>query len=332
MKKTALSLCVFFVVLAFAVSGVAKEIKKDFHESFDVEEGFTLHLDHGDGDVTITPWYKDIVDVEVRYRADVKSVGIGGRHDFDVEFKQAGKVIHVIERIRTSGSIGYRYFKRYEYTYTIRAPQYIQLDLEGEDGDVEIRNWRARIDCISEDGDIELDDVVATEVLIDLEDGDLNIRGLQGDLVVDSEDGDVVLRDGKTPSCRISLEDGDLTIRQSEGDFEIDVEDGEVELYQIRAGMLDIRAEDGDIDADLLKTEDIDLDVATEDGDVIIDLEPGISATFSIETEEGRIRVDLPNAKDLREKRRRASGELGDGDGRIRIDTGGGDVILRESD
>jgi hypothetical protein len=320
------------LAVAATVPALAKDFSKDFHRSFDVKQGTVLHLEHGDGDVTITPWDKNVIDVEVHYRAEVKSLGVGGRVHFDVQFDQSGDVIKVIGEERIRGSVGFRYFRRYEYTYDIRAPRYVRLDLEGEDGDVDIRNWRAEINCTLEDGDVELEDVVSPRTQIDLEDGDVSIHGLEGELMVDAEDGDVDLSRCKVSRCRISLEDGDLTVRQSEGDFEIDVEDGDVNLYELRAGSLEITASDGDIDLDLLKSDDVDWDISAEDGDVSVDLESGISAGFTIETEEGRIRLDVPDAADLRERKHRASGELHGGQGRIRIDTAAGDVTLRESD
>ncbi len=332
MRRFAFALLVPVLLAATTISAVGKEISKDFHKSFDVKEGAALHLRHGDGDVTITPWDKDVVDIEVHYRAEAKSVGVGGRVDFDVEFSQSREVIEVVGREKIRGSVGFRYFKCYEYTYDISAPSYVSLDLEGEDGNVGISNWRAKIDCTLEDGDIDLEDIVSSRIQIEVEDGDVSINRLEGELLVDAEDGDVEIRRSKTPRCRVSLEDGDLTIRQSEGDFEIDVEDGDVDLSELRAEILEIRASDGDVDLNLLKTEDVDWGISTEDGDVTIDVEKGISASFIIETDEGQVRVDLPGAADLRKKRHRASGELYGGKGRIRIDTSDGDVTLRESD
>jgi hypothetical protein len=320
------------LAVAATIPALAKDVSKDFHKSFDVKQGAVLHLEHGDGDVTITPWDKDVVDVDVHYRAEVKSLGVGGKVYFDVLFDQSGDVIKVIGEERISGSVGFRYFRRYDYTYDIRAPRYVRLDLEGEDGDVDIRNWRAKIDCTLEDGDVELEDVVSPRTQIDLEDGDVSIHGLEGELVVDAEDGDVELSRCKVSRCRISLEDGDLTVRQSEGDFEIDAEDGDINFYESRAGALEIRGSDGDVDLNLLKSGSVDWDVSTEDGDVSIDLEAGISAGFTVETEEGHIRLDVPDTADLRERRHRASGELHGGQGRIRIDTAAGDISLRESD
>lgn len=331
MRRIAVALFLPVLLMASTLSATAREIKKDFHESFDVKEGFRLHLEHGDGDVTITSWDKDVLDVKVRYRAELKSFGIGGKHYFDVQFRQRDNVIHVIGRVKSSSSIGFRYFKRHEYTYTIRAPKYLELDLEGEDGDVEIENWQGRIDCTLEDGDVDLRDVISDRTKISIEDGDLHIDHLEGDLLVDGEDGDIVLRDAKTRQCRIRLEDGDVIIKQSEGDFEISVDDGEVNLDRVRAGMLEVSAEDGDVELDLLSVDRIDLDIRVHDGDVTVNIEPGISAAFSIDTHDGRIRTDLPSAQDVKKGRDRISGKIGEGEGRIHIRTADGNVTLRES-
>jgi DUF4097 and DUF4098 domain-containing protein YvlB len=331
MRRTLFALFIPAFLMASAISAEASKITKYFHESFDVKKGFILHLQHGDGDVTITPWDQNVLDVEVRYRAEYQTVGIGGKLEFDVEFKKTGDVIHVIGREKCSGSIGFHSHKRYEHTYTIRAPEYLELNLDGEDGDVDVENWQGNIDCTLEDGDVNLRDIFSDQTNVNLEDGDLHVDGLEGDLLVDGEDGDVVLRDAKIGKCRIRLEDGDLTIKRSRGDFEINTGDGDVTLDQVRAGMLDIRAEDGEIEVDLLKTEGIDLDIRAGDGNVTVDLESGMSTSFSIDTDEGRIKTDLPASENFEKGRRRISGEIHGGEGRIRIRTVDGNVILRES-
>jgi DUF4097 and DUF4098 domain-containing protein YvlB len=331
MRKTVFALFAASILMASSISAEASKINKNFHESFDVEKGCMLHLRHGDGDVTITPWDKDILDVEVRYRAEAKTFGVGGRHKFDVEFKETGSVIHVLGRETSSSSIGFHHFKMHEYTYTIRAPEYLELNLDGDDGDVDIEDWQGKIECTLEDGDVDLRNIVSAETSIDLEDGDLRIDGLEGDLLVDGEDGDVVLRDARTQQCRIRLEDGDLTIKRSEGDFEINVEDGRVDLDRVRAGMLEVSTEDGEVEVDLLKVDRIDLDIRAYDGDVTVNLEPGMSAAFSIDTHDGRIRTDLPGARNLDKGRDQVSGEIGTGEGRIHIRTVDGDIRLRES-
>jgi hypothetical protein len=331
MKKLAFVLLFLFLLMAFALSVDARQIIKDFHESFDVQKGMTLHLKHEDGDVTITPWDKDVLDVEVRYRAEYKTIGIGGKLEFDVEFRETDRAIHVMGKEKCSGSIGFHSHKRYEHTYTIRAPEYLKLDLVGEDGDVSIREWEGEISCDLEDGDIELESIASPRTQIRIGDGDLHIDGIKGDLSLHGEDGDVTIREAELPRCRIDLEDGDVKIRRAQGDFDISVSDGDITLDQVRTNMIEISTEDGDTDLDLLKVDNIDVDVIADDGDIELDIESGTSATFSIDTDEGRIRTDLPDANFTRKKSHRVSGEIHGGEGRIRIRTLDGNVVFRES-
>ena len=53
------------LLLATAVPAAGGEIVRDFNESFEVERGWALRLRHGDGDVTITPWDRDVVEITV---------------------------------------------------------------------------------------------------------------------------------------------------------------------------------------------------------------------------------------------------------------------------
>ena len=37
-------------------TAAAEEVERDFHETFEVREGMRLHLEHGDGDVSLKTW------------------------------------------------------------------------------------------------------------------------------------------------------------------------------------------------------------------------------------------------------------------------------------
>ena len=143
-------------LLGFSGALAAEEINRQFQETFDVEEGMKLVLKHGDGDVDITPWSQDKLDVEVRYRAKASSVGWVKSSEFKVDFRQDGDTIYVIGHEPKRVSVGISSYREYEYIYEIKAPDYLRLDLDGEDGDVEISDWRGSIRMDLEDGDVTL--------------------------------------------------------------------------------------------------------------------------------------------------------------------------------
>ncbi len=334
MKKTIL-VSIFSFLLLFAGSGMAtaKEINKDFHQSFDVKEGDTLNLRFGDGDVKILPWDKNIIDVSVRYRADIDTVGIrlGRKQEFDVEFRQTSNTVYVTGREPTYATIGFHNERIYEYIYEIHSPAYIVLDLDGDDGDVEIENWAAEIECRIDDGDIRLRDIACQKTTIWGEDGDMEIDNLSSDLTIELDDGDVTLTACDMDRCRVEGEDGKIKIVQSKGSFDISVDDGDVVMEQIEAQGLSIMAEDGDIEVDLLSGETLDADIRTDDGDINIDFERGFSVSFHASADDSdSIRLDLSDLEDYREDEETKSGSINGGNGRLRIRTADGNVKITE--
>lgn len=313
--------------LALPDPAAAKRVDREFHESFDVSEGARLELVHGDGDVFIETWDQDVIDVTVRYHADLRSKGISADPDFEVDFEQSGNTVLVRGREIGRKGIGFFFSQEHEYVYEIKAPDWVRLELTGDDGDVEIEGWRADIECELDDGDLVLTDVRSEVTRISAEDGDVLIDGFSGRLDVKLDDGDIDIVDCETEGAKIRAEDGDVVLDRCTGDFEIAVDDGLVRLTRASVSKLDIRAADGDVDLDLISATNLDLYVNAEDGDVTVDLGPSISASFTVDTDDGSIQVG-DSRWILSKKDRRVSGEIGSGEGQIRIRTDDGDVTL----
>lgn len=334
MKKTILvSMFSFLILIACSGIAAAEEINKDFHQSFDVREGDTLNLRFGDGDVRIIPWDKNIIDVRVRYRADVDIVGIrlGRKQEFDVEFRQTSNTVYVTGKEPSYATIGYQNKRIYEYVYEIHSPDYIVLDLNGDDGDVDIENWAAEIECRIDDGDIHMKNIAGDKTTIWGEDGDMEIDKLSGDLTIELDDGDVTLTSCDMDRCRLEGEDGEINIARSKGSFDISMDDGDVIMEQIEAQSLSINTEDGDIEADLLADGTLDADIKTDDGDINIDLERGFSASFYVTADDADdIHLDLDDIEDYREDEHVKSGSVNGGNGRMKIRTADGNVTIKE--
>ena len=333
-KKTVLALTVSFLVF---ISGskwaAAEEIDKNFHKSFPVKTGDALSLRFGDGNVTIAPWDKDILDVTVRYRADVDLVGVrlGGRDTFDVEFRQSGDTVYVIGKEPSGAALGFYNERVHEYFYEIHSPRTLRLDLEGDDGDLSIEDWAAEIDLRFDDGNIRLKDIAGARTVVRGEDGDVRVEKLSGDLEVNLDDGDLTLVACDLQSGRVESEDGDVTVRQSGGTFDITTDDGCVLLERSEIQGLNISTADGDIEVDLLAGPKLDGELRTDDGNIQVSFEKGFPVSFQATADEADyIRVELEDMEDYREDSRSKSGSINGGTGRLKILTADGDVTIRE--
>lgn len=346
---------------------MGRDIDENFHETFDVEKGDRLYLEHGDGDVTILPWDKDIIDIKVHYSANTNFIGIGGKITFDVEFSQRGNEVQVIEKETHSIKIGIGNFRENDYTYKIYAPEYIILDLNGDDGDVSIEDWSGEMSIDLSDGQIELDNINNDKTEIKIEDGDLKMKRIEAEVLIECDDGNIFIENCRSNDCQIEIADGDIKIRKSEGEFELNSDDGDIDIYNLndcqlnitsndgdtkirqasgdfeirsddgnidifdsQANRLHISTNDGDVEVELLKSDDVDFNIQTDDGRVTLDFEEGISAEVTINTDDGRIETDLFDIEDFDREENWLTCQLLDGEGRIRIRTNDGDVILRE--
>ena len=333
MRKTmqACGLVVAFVMMGSAAA--VEEVERDFHETFEVREGMRLNLEHGDGGVSLKTWDRNQLDVVVRYHADVTILGFGRRKeaDFVVDFDERGEEIRVIGRELGRGGfhIGINSMRRHEYTYTILAPSY--LELEGDDGDVRITGWRADIESSIDDGNLALEDIRADRISIQAEDGDLEARVIEGDLFLTSDDGDIRIFDCKISWGRFRLEDGDLEIDNCTGDFDIVSDDGYVQRRSIESSELDVRVEDGDIRLELVGGEPDDINLESDDGRINVELDSSIALEFSLASDDGRITVDVPDGAVTEERRSFVSGELNGGGGRLRVRSSDGSVKLSVS-
>lgn len=280
------------LALLAAPSARAERYDKTFNERFEVEPGARLRLEHGDGDVEIVPWDQKTIEVDVRYRAELKKIGIGREGGFDVTMEQRGDTVTVIGRELPRGGVGIFVSNVDEHRYRIRAPRWVELDLEGDDGDVEIEGFAAPIAIEIDDGDVELRALDGPSIRVEMQDGSLEIDGARGELTVNADDGDVIVRGCRCTRADIEIQDGDL------------------------------RAELDAADAPL------DLRARSDDGTIDIDLAESIGATFVVSFDDGDVRIDVDGAE-VERREHRVEGSFGDGDGRIRIDTGDGRVTLR---
>ena len=332
MKNSHVPLIALAGALAISLAGpaAAETIDREFHQRFDVAVGDRLELHFGDGDVEVTAWEQDALEVDVRYHAELRSLGLSSkeRHDFDVEFARQGDVVRV-RGVEPSGQFGLGVFTRreHEYRYTVRAPSYLTLDLRGDDGDVRIGGWRSDVTLSSDDGDFHLADS-SGDLRLRMEDGDAVIERHAGNLDLRLDDGDVRISDCRGERLSIGVEDGDVEVERCTAALEVTSDDGDLLVTGLTSRRVDARTADGDIVLDVDAPGALELLARTEDGDVDLDLGPGVSARFTIDSGDGRIRVDGAQA-DWSRERNHASGKIGDGAGSVRVTTQDGRVTLR---
>jgi DUF4097 and DUF4098 domain-containing protein YvlB len=149
-------------------------------------------------------------------------------------------------------------------------------------------------------------------LLVDTGSGDVRVSDVEGDVSLDTGSGTVTV-DGV-----------------SGRDVRIDTGSGGVTAARVRADDVNIDTGSGDVRLDLLS--DLEsLYVDTGSGDVTIDVPADLGAQVDIETGSGEIDLQDVTVRTTRLEQDHLSGEIGDGRGRMRIETGSGGVRLVRS-
>lgn len=196
--------------------------------------------------------------------------------------------------------------------------------------------------------------------------GEATAKNVNGDIVIDAASANVTV-EGTRGRLRLDTGSGELAVTDAEGDLSLDTGSGEVTLSRIKATRVTVDAGSGALRADdieamtfsadlgsgstrisRLKGPDIAIDAGSGSvelelltdidnvkidagsGSVTLRIPEGLGASLEVETGSGGIDTDFPLTLTSR-SRSHLRATIGDGRGRISIDTGSGGVRLRRS-
>ncbi len=192
-----------------------------------------------------------------------------------------------------------------------------QAEVTGVDGTLLVDTGSGGVRARSSSGELDID-TGSGSIWVEEFMGDLNVDTGSGEVEISAVEGRDILVDTGSGSIRA---DG-ITARE----LEVDTGSGSVTLTRVSAPDVMVDTGTGEVEVELM--EDVDrLEVDTGSGEVVIRMPPGVGAEVEVDTGSGDIDVDIE--LEVREVRRSyLRGIIGDGRGRIRIDTGSGGIRL----
>jgi len=167
-------------------------------------------------------------------------------------------------------------------------------------------------------------------LVIDTGSGSVDVDNAEGDVNVDTGSGSVSVRN--VSGERLTVDTGSGSVTGSDirvRDLNVDTGSGRITLQSVATSSAVLDTGSGAVRLDLIA--DIDeLEVDTGSGSVTISHPETFGAQLNLETSSGGIDFDAPITV-TRISRRSLVGSMGDGDGRVHIDTGSGSIrfILR---
>lgn len=164
-------------------------------------------------------------------------------------------------------------------------------------------------------------------LVVDAGSGGADVRDAQGDVTIDSGSGDVVLSGVNARRLVVDAGSGDV---RGEGvrapDLSLDTGSGDVRLARVEARTIRLDSGSGDVDLDLAADVD-DVRIDSGSGSVTLRVPTTLGAEVDVDMGSGGFDTQLP-IRVSRSERRHITGTVGDGRGRIVIDSGSGKVRM----
>lgn len=301
------------------------------------------------GDLTVRGGEGEAVTVDVSRggpdagRLEVRTGSVRG-HDASlrvvypgdrIRYGDRGSQTHL--RVRDDGTFGGGHGRRVRISgrgggleahadLTVAVPEGQRLSLHVGVGRVEVSNVEGDLTVDTHSGGIE---TRATRGALNLDTGSGSVRVTDagGDLSVDTGSGSVRLEGVEGDAIHVDtgsgrVRGGDLSATR----VEVDTGSGSIELSRVAARQLFTDTGSGSIRVDL--TSDVEsLEADTGSGDVVLTVPESFGARIDVEAGSGSVDVDFP----IRLRRAgdgEMAGEIGDGSGRVVVDTGSGSVRI----
>jgi hypothetical protein len=195
-----------------------------------------------------------------------------------------------------------------------------QVEVTNVDGDLWVNVGSANITTHNTSGYLDLD----------TGSGNIEVDGAQGDVNFDTGSGNVHASNVDGTEINIDTGSGNVTggnLKTSE--LGVDTGSGNVRLNAVTARDVSVDTGSGNVDLELLSSVER-IEVDTGSGDVTLAIPSGFGGAVEIETGSGGITTDLPiEMREFGDDYVR--GRIGDGNGRIVVDTGSGSIALRKS-
>jgi lia operon protein LiaG len=164
---------------------------------------------------------------------------------------------------------------------------------------------------------------------VDVGSGNVTVKNASGDVTVDTGSGDVGVTGTQNGDLSVDTGSGNVAIDQvAVGTLRLDTGSGDVDGTQVTADNVTVDTGSGNVSLAFAGAPK-DLAVDTGSGTVTLGFPSGYSASVDLETSSGEVEVDFPLRLTVREPDR-VRGVIGSGIGRLQVETGSGDIQIRQ--
>lgn len=210
----------------------------------------------------------------------------------------------------------------------IRVPQGGRLHAIGGVGSMRADQVQASLELHLRSGEIQARSIVGA-LLAETGSGNLRVEDIHGDVNADTGSGSVTLARVEATRIGVDTGSGKVDVREVAcRELVVDTGSGSVDARSLRADGARIDTGSGSVRLELDAMGAGDFAVDTGSGSIVLNLPEPASARISASTGSGSIDIRVENAVVRRRERDAVEFEVGEGDARVRLETGSGGIRI----
>ncbi len=267
-------LCVFDLVPAQKVIKNGKNFSTVIEKLYNVSPGGSLEIKNVTGDIVISSWDKNNVEIREKVIMDVYTEEEAEQHVARINdgYSQNGDVIKII---------GQKGSENVKSDFEIRVPKKFNLDMQTRGGDISVVKLEGNVKAATSGGDLEMMDLSGV-LELKTSGGDMSFKDISGRLNAGTSGGDIGLENifceanvktsggdidlsKATQNISLSTSGGDVDAADVEGDLHINTSGGDITVANCSGAKISLQTSGGDIE---IKNTKGNLSALTSGGDI----------------------------------------------------------------
>jgi hypothetical protein len=308
----------------------AEEVEKVEEHRFKIPTDGQVIVEADEGDIFIQAWDKGEVYLKVTKRAwgRTRKEAKERLDRIHLDIRQVNERLVIKEQDRFMDN-EFNFFDLFdkefwqgEYkqgahmNFELMVPRQVKLKLKSDEGNVEVTGTRGELIIYVDEGDVNLSELVSTDLQVSVDEGDVKIvdfhGGQQGFWKIDTDEG------------RIMAKNGDLT------ELELNSDEGDLILRNVRITRYWLSTDEGDIDVDFVPQENGNYRMETDEGDLDVAVPQNSQLSIRMQTMEGIIHTDFDMNVRQRGDGAILEGTMGERISQLKAYTDEGDIFLHQ--
>jgi DUF4097 and DUF4098 domain-containing protein YvlB len=160
--------------------------------------------------------------------------------------------------------------------------------------------------------------------------GNVDLRTASGDVALETGSGDITVAGAQGPTLKLETGSGRVTLSDGKaGTLHVETGSGDIDATASSGDDVSFETGSGSVDVELVAAFQ-SLSISTGSGDVTVRVPPTVGAQVDLDTGSGDIDLGGLTLQVRRIEHDHVTGTMGDGKGRLSVETGSGNVRLQK--